>query len=67
MPAGIGCVVCSVCGIVVAHCGCSFHILFCSLSYRCVLWILSNILITLMGTKELVALLVFVLWHGYCL
>ena len=44
-----------------------FHILFCSLSYCCVLWTLSCIVITLCGKRGLVVLLLFGLWLVFCL
>ena len=36
-----------------ARCGAFLHVLYCSLSYCCVKWILSSILITLLGKREL--------------
>ena len=41
--------------MVLAVCLC--HGLTCTMSYRCVWWVLSGILITLLGNSELVALL----------
>ena len=43
-----------------------FHVLFCSVSYCCIYWILSSIVITLLGKRELVTLygLWFVLGGG---
>ena len=38
-----------------------------SLPYCCVYWILYNVVITLLGKRELVALLFFGLWLVYCL
>ena len=46
---------CSLCGLVAAHYEAFFHILSCSFS-SCVWWILSSIVITLLGKRELVIL-----------
>ena len=59
------CVVCSLCGFVAVPCGAA-HVLSCKLSYWCIQWLLSRIVITLLGKTDLVASIFFSLKLVFC-